>query len=42
MRVSLPKTKFTEFAFGHNEQGIREPSPGVGTGKSYSFQIDEV
>ena len=27
MRVSWPKTKFTDFAFQHNEQGIREPSP---------------
>ena len=26
MRVSWPKTKYTDFAFEHNEQGIREPS----------------
>ena len=38
MRVCWPKTKFTDFAFEHNEQGIRYPSRK--DGKSYSFRID--
>ena len=27
MRVSWPKSNFTDFAFEHNEQGIRESGP---------------
>ena len=27
--VSWPKTKFTDFAFEHNEQGIHEPSLNI-------------